>query len=112
MGSTVPDLLESFFDTSSVWLSRDYILLYACAIFLPFCFLKHIANLAFLSFVTVACLLVLTGLVLAKAIIVRPALTIANKSFFGPSALELFSAFGGLSFMFVCHDISFQVCLR
>jgi amino acid permease len=94
----LPSLIQTFTgDSQSVYVSRDYILMYTCCLFLPFSFFKHIAHLAFLSFLSVMALVVMVALVTLKAAIVQPPLpSLASAGFFGPSVGSFYSALGGL----------------
>ncbi len=54
-------------------LSRDYVLMWACLLFTPLAFFKSIADYAFMSFLSIACLFGLTMVIFFKAVLLETA---------------------------------------
>jgi len=108
-GTVVPDILTYFFGVHVLFTKRNLILM-GCCIFLPISFLKDIAKYTFTSFLSVSCIFIITGLVIFRLIDKHPG-DYAKPSE-DPYAIvhsSVFSALGGLAYIYVCHDLSFNV---
>ncbi|KAL9645924.1 hypothetical protein ABK040_001033 [Willaertia magna] len=123
-GGVLPDLLFYLFNTYfgnlflnnnltlnnliNLLISRNATLIYLTIILLPIASMKNLANFAIASFLSVSAMLVITILFIIEKVMGRRKVPIPNDamSFIHP---QFMSAFGGLSFIFVCHDISFHV---
>eukprot|EP01098_Paradermamoeba_levis_P001591 TRINITY_DN11867_c0_g1_i1.p1 TRINITY_DN11867_c0_g1~~TRINITY_DN11867_c0_g1_i1.p1 ORF type:complete len:455 (-),score=65.08 TRINITY_DN11867_c0_g1_i1:47-1411(-) len=107
VGTNVPNLLSAFFGESK-WFSRHYVLIFACFLFLPIAFFRKISEYAFTSFLSVVLLLVLT-LVLFIRVIFESTPPADKHTAFHWVGDDFLPAIGGLSYLFVCHDMSFSV---
>jgi sodium-coupled neutral amino acid transporter 11 len=116
-GSVVPDILSYLFPEASDLFTKRNLILMGCIVFLPISFLKDIAKYTFTSFVSVSCVFIITGLVVFRLIdreagdFVTPGHG-SDSSDSQPYALvheSVFSALGGLAYIYVCHDLSFNV---
>lgn len=108
-GTVVPDILTYFFGVHAIFSKRNLILI-GCCIFLPISFLKDIAKYTFTSFLSVSCIFIITLLVIFRLIDRHPGDYAPPSN--DPYALvhySVFSALGGLAYIYVCHDLSFNV---
>lgn len=105
----MPKLLVHFFGNSR-WFQRQWVLLYAVLGAGPLAFFKNISDFTWNSFL---CTLTLGGfsiLLFIRCVVDRvppPDPSYVNGVDF--ASLNLYSAIGGVSYLFVCHDLSFSV---
>ena len=110
----------------SYWISRTWVLIYSAVLFLPLSFFKKISDYKFNSFLSVAGLMALAVLLVFRALYDRDSHPAPQGSFEvenikvsgdtlavenGQMFSDLKQAFGGISFLFICHDLSFGVFL-
>jgi sodium-coupled neutral amino acid transporter 11 len=107
-GEVVPELLLYIYGEPHILISRTAVLIYLTIFLLPIACLKDLGSFAIISFISVASVLAITVIVFYKALLGRafnPPLP-DDWKFIHPEAL---SALGGFSYLFVCHDLSFNV---
>jgi sodium-coupled neutral amino acid transporter 11 len=107
-GEIVPQLLVNIFSVNNFLTSRTAVLIYVTLILSPFAFMRTLSSFAIISFLSVAGVLSIALIVFYKALIgnsFNPPLP-SDWKIIHPQAL---SALGGLSYLFVCHDLSFNV---
>eukprot|EP01112_Ceratiomyxa_fruticulosa_P016656 TRINITY_DN506_c0_g3_i1.p1 TRINITY_DN506_c0_g3~~TRINITY_DN506_c0_g3_i1.p1 ORF type:complete len:429 (+),score=53.62 TRINITY_DN506_c0_g3_i1:216-1502(+) len=108
-GEVVPPVLARLFG-EHLLLQRQWVLVWACIMFLPISFFRNIANYSITSLVSFTSIFLITGLIVFRLIdkttgdYVPP--PIDALQFIRPS---VFSALGGISYIYVCHDLSFSV---
>jgi sodium-coupled neutral amino acid transporter 11 len=103
----VPALLQYMWG-EHVLISRTAILIYLTLLFLPFAFMKELSSFSIISFLTVLSVLSIAVIIFYESLVsgaFNPPLPDAY-AFVHPEAL---SALGRLSYIFVCHDLSFNV---
>lgn len=115
-GSVIPDIMLDFFGTHELF-TKTYLILFGCIVFLPISTLKDIAKFSFFSFFSVSCVFIISGLIFFRVIFKKTGdFDIPGKGAdtgdihpFAFAHHTLFSALGGLAYIFVCHDLSFNV---
>lgn len=110
LGQSIPDLLR-FYLGNHWFCNRGIVILFLGVAHLPLTFFRNLSSFAIGSFITVGTVIFITFMVLFTAVtkigipddIPRPdnAFTFAH--------LQFLSALGGMSYTFVCHDLSFAV---
>ncbi|PRP81903.1 hypothetical protein PROFUN_10611 [Planoprotostelium fungivorum] len=111
LGDIIPRLYNAFGGPPSSFARHNWILIYCSSLLLPMNFAQKISNLTFNSFVSMVSIVGVVIVVFISSLI--------DKSWTNPlsqpilhnrtDVFSFFSAFGGLSYSFVCHDISFNV---
>ncbi len=115
IGDVIPDLLADLLGVKYFFLDRWAILIYATLAFLPISFRKQIGSFAITSFVSVGIMIAISLLVVFKyfyhvvylqhnfvpSVVPSGGLDFAHTQFY--------AALGGIAFIFVCHDLSFEV---
>lgn len=117
-GSVLPDIMIDIFGMHPLF-TKTYLLLLGCIIFLPISNIKDLAKFSFVSFVCVSCIFVISGLIFFRVVFKASGdydnpgqgADSDDKSPFAFAHYSLFSALGGLAYIFVCHDLSFNVIL-
>lgn len=109
IGSAVPALLSAAFGEHFLF-HRQFVLLYAFCVILPVTFLRDISSYTWTSAVYVVCFLVTVAMCWFLAI--QYNVTNHFKGFHKLTAISfpgLISATGSISYVFVCHDMSFSI---
>lgn len=107
-GQVVPELLLYLYGEEHFLISRTAVLIYLTICMLPIAFLRDLGDFAIISFISVSCVLFIAFIVFYKALAgekFNPPLP-SDWDLVHPGAL---SALGGMSYIFVCHDLSFNV---
>jgi len=108
-GDVLGDLLLYLFnDVPNMFISRTAILIYLTVFLIPVAMMKNLSSFAFTSFISVSSVLIITGMIIFELALGRRFVPYPNDAFYFAHDQYL-SALGGLSFIFVCHDIVFHV---
>ncbi|KAG2382830.1 hypothetical protein C9374_004797 [Naegleria lovaniensis] len=108
-GDVMGDLLLYLFnnDTSNIFISRTAILLYLTAFLIPIALMKNLSSFAFTSFISVSCVLIITGLIILEVVLGRR-IDPRPDNAFSFMHDQVLSALAALSFIYVSHDIVFH----
>jgi len=110
LATNVPQLLQNWFHASQ-FLQREWILVFSTAIILPFAFFKQLSSFRILSCLSCLSVLGMTCILTYLCVADREEYPIPKQALEFQVNFRTFSAIGGLSYLFVCHDLSFNVSL-
>jgi len=109
MGTNIPNILRAFTGSHTIWFSRTYVLTISCAVFLPLSFFKRISSYTINSILSISFLIVLAFMLLYRCIADHHKYPMPENALSFQINLNFLSALGGVSYVFVCHDLSFSV---
>jgi len=110
LGAYVPSVFDTLIGGNQWWFTRRWTLVFCVLLFLPFSFFKNISNYRVNSFLAMLSIVLLSLVFLVYAIIAHSQYPIQENSLIQHMPnLSLLSSLGGLSYLFVCHDLSFNV---
>ncbi|PRP72803.1 hypothetical protein PROFUN_07703 [Planoprotostelium fungivorum] len=113
LGEIIPQLIVFFAGQGHTILTdRHYVLLVCCLVFLPLSFAQNISKFKINSFLSIASILGLVIVLFVQVTFVRERYDPQPpedlyRNHVNPT--DFMAAFGGLSYLFVCHDLSFNV---
>lgn len=109
LGRNLPSLLSHFFGPSR-WFDRQLVLLFSVLIAGPLAFFKNISDYTWNSFLSTVALGGFGIILFIRCLMDRnPPTEGAVLDTIQLNSLDLYSAIGGVSYLFVCHDLSFSV---
>jgi len=110
ISTNIPSVLQHFTGSNSVFISRQWVLMYICLCFLPFSFFKNITSYTINSVLSLLSVWILSGIVFIKLIYLEAHdHEKLGRGLFEPIGKAPLSALGGVSYLYVCHDLSFSV---
>lgn len=92
------------------FLERHWIIFYCVILTVPFSFFKNISDFTFIAFISQTSLWLVVIIICIRCIYVHtppPSSEILHT--FPYDTFRFYSSLGGVSFLFVCHDLSFSV---
>ncbi|PRP85605.1 hypothetical protein PROFUN_06394 [Planoprotostelium fungivorum] len=99
LGEIIPQLIVFFSGQGHTILTdRHYVLLVCCLVFLPLSFAQNISKFKINPFVSISSILGLVVVLFVQDL---------YRNHVNPT--DFIAAFGGLSYLFVCHELSFNV---
>ncbi|KAL9644882.1 hypothetical protein ABK040_005362 [Willaertia magna] len=104
----VPSLLAYIFGGTNMWTGRNAVLIYLTFLLIPIATMKDLGSFAFTSFVAVGCVM-LVACVVAYEFIFGKRYIPHSSNAFAFIHPQILSALGTLSYIYVCHDLSFHV---
>ncbi|KAL9643393.1 hypothetical protein ABK040_010010 [Willaertia magna] len=107
-GAVVPDLLYDLFGESNIFISKKAVLIYFTIILLPIASMRHLSSFAYNSFVAIGSVIIISFLIFIELVMGRRH-TMPSEDSFYPVRSQFLSSLGSLAFIFVCHDVSFEV---
>jgi len=111
-GSVVPDIMIDLFGPHEFF-TKTNLILCGCVIFVPISFLKDIAKYSFTSFLSVLCVVIISFLVVFRLLDKKKGdYSVPDSSSVDPYAIihvSFLEALGGLAYIYVCHDLSFNI---
>jgi len=110
-GSVVPDIMIDLFGPHAFF-TKTNLILCGCVIFVPISFLKDIAKYSFTSFLSVLCVVVIAFLVLFRLIDKKEGdytVPTSSEHPYDIIHVSFLEALGGLAYIYVCHDLSFNI---
>jgi sodium-coupled neutral amino acid transporter 11 len=108
LGDLMTSIIQQQFGIYHFLLGRTAIMCYLTAFMLPINFRKQLTNFALTSLISFATLFIIGILVMYRALINRAQVPNLTSNIVMVSSDAIF-ALGGLSYTFVCHDLSFNV---
>ncbi len=102
----MPDLLVVLYGQNHLLIGREAVLIYLTIFLLPIASMRELSDFAIVSFISVASVLII-ALMLAHAAFVGNAFDPLPPDAWAFAKPEALSALGGLSFIFVCHDLRY-----
>ncbi|KAG2383090.1 hypothetical protein C9374_004427 [Naegleria lovaniensis] len=108
ISQVLPDLLYTIIGYESIFTNRYAILIYVTIILLPIASMKQMSSFKYASMISVSSMIIIALLITYECILGRRTVMRSDTAFnfIRPQYL---SAMGSLSFVFVCHDISFEI---
>jgi len=110
LATSVPSVMKAFVGYDSPYFSREYTLIFSCLLFLPLTFTDNIAHYRFNSFISVLLAVSMSFILFFDCILNRSQFPMPENALDNQvNFLDFTAAFGGMSFVYVCHDVSFNV---
>jgi sodium-coupled neutral amino acid transporter 11 len=107
-GGIVPELIAYALEGKYFFTNRTMILIYITLLLLPVVFKKELGEFAFFSFLCISSVIGISILLFILAV-EGTQYEPPPEDIFKFANSRAFSALGGLSFIFMCHDLSFNV---
>ncbi|KAF0984825.1 hypothetical protein FDP41_000724 [Naegleria fowleri] len=108
ISQVLPDLLYTIIGYESIFTSRYAILIYVTIILLPIASMKQMSSFKYASMISVSSMIIIAFLIMYECALGRRTVMYSDTAF-NFVRPQYLSAMGSLSFVFVCHDISFEI---
>lgn len=111
LGLTLIDIVHGFTDADFFLIDRRWVIVIAVALFSPFTFFRNVTHFKFNSILSLLCLVSVVLIVLVMAFVEGNALPFDPwyNILIPPLSIDIMGGIAGISFLFVCHDMSFSV---